>query len=72
MMTVYLLLTLIGLLFAGPFCVWVITDARARHNADEAYAAGYQARARDLAEFEQAAAAHLARQSAELQRQVTR
>ena len=46
----FFLVVAIGLLFAGPFCLWVIADARQRHNAAEAYAAGF--RAGQKAEFE--------------------
>lgn len=61
----YALLAVIGLLFAVPFCVWVVADAKARHDAKEAYAVGYRDGQR--AEFEAQARAYVARQSRELQ-----
>lgn len=46
----YLLLAAIGLVFVAPICAFILGDAKRRHDAAQAYAAGF--RAGQKAEFE--------------------
>lgn len=66
-MAQFLLLAAIGLVLVAPICAFILGDAKRRHDAAQAYAAGY--RAGQLAEFELQAQQHLQRQSTAILRQ---